>query len=292
VLAATEGVMAGTVKAQDLYYNASIFFAPGVTGLIEPNGISGNEIVGSDYLNPFETVSFEYNGSTSTTFSVPRSSATIAEGVSGNNIVGYYLSGSSVQAFLYSGASFTTLSVPGETWEEAYGVYGNNVVGAYTTAGGSTQGFLFNGTSYTTLSVPGAQDTYARGISGNNIVGYYTVGNATEGFIYNGTSFTSVGGQDTYLDAIDGNEIVGHTGSSSFVYEDGSFFLINIGIVRGLPEEGLVPAGISDGTIVGIDETGVGNAVPFLATPVPEPSALAILTVGTVAIELFRRRRG
>jgi hypothetical protein len=84
------------------------------------------------------------------TLSPPGATATVAYGISGNNIVGYYESGGSVYGFLYNGSSYTTLEVPGMDVTIATGVSGNNVIG-FCYSNGTQYGFLYNSSTYTTL---------------------------------------------------------------------------------------------------------------------------------------------
>ncbi len=110
----------------------------------------------------------------------PGAISTVANGVSGNRIVGTYRDDSGWHGYLWDGVAWTCLDFPGarDTW--AYGVGDNNIVGSYDDQLGYTHGFLFNGTSWTTLDYPGPPpdpldpsvhwETAARGISGNNIV--------------------------------------------------------------------------------------------------------------------------
>ena len=68
-----------------------------------------------------------------TTLSLPGAAFTVASGVSGNNLVGYYQASGDIYGFLYNGSTYTTLDPAGSTYTEAYGVSGNNVVGFYYT---------------------------------------------------------------------------------------------------------------------------------------------------------------
>ncbi len=98
--------------------------------------------------------------------------ATIAFGISGNNIVGSYTASSgNTYGFLYNGSTYTTLNDPlGVYGTYAYGIDGNNIVGTYTDGSYNNNGFLYNGSTYTTLNDPlGVYGTVAYGISGNNI---------------------------------------------------------------------------------------------------------------------------
>ena len=102
--------------------------------------------------------------------------ATIAFGISGNNIVGSYTAGSgNTYGFLYNGSTFTALNDPSAAYGTfAYGVSGNIIAGTYTDSSGNDDGFLYNGGTYTTLDDPNGINTIAFGISGTTIVGTYT----------------------------------------------------------------------------------------------------------------------
>jgi hypothetical protein len=67
----------------------------------------------------------------------------MAQGISGNNIVGSYNDGGYEQAFVYNviGQFYTILDVPGELDERAEGIDGNNIVGQYDTLN-NAYGFL------------------------------------------------------------------------------------------------------------------------------------------------------
>ena len=75
-----------------------------------------------------------------TTLDAPSATATAATGISGNNIVGYYIDATGFgHGFLYNGSSYTTLDDPLATGvTAAYGISGNNIVGVY---GDATTGF-------------------------------------------------------------------------------------------------------------------------------------------------------
>jgi hypothetical protein len=101
---------------------------------------------------------------------------TIARGISGNNIVGYYTDSSdNVHGFLYNGSTYTTLDDPlGALGTYARGISGNNILGYYYDSVPKSYGFLYNGSTYTPLNCPlSAHLTVACGIDGNNIVGVY-----------------------------------------------------------------------------------------------------------------------
>ena len=74
----------------------------------------------------------------------PETTSTIALGVSGNNVVGYYDDGSGwYRGFLYDGLNYTTVDYPGAIDTFPVAVSGNNVVGHYGDSIG-TRAFLYN----------------------------------------------------------------------------------------------------------------------------------------------------
>jgi hypothetical protein len=152
---------------------------------ITPNGISGNNIVGTYWYGSGGNGAggFLYNISTAsyTLLNVPSSIQTFASGIDGNNIVGsYYSSSDQYCGFLYniSTDTYTTLNDPlGFGGTEAMGISGNNIVGHYFDSHNRYYGFLYNISTdtYTTLTDPlGVYGTGATAISGNTIVGYYS----------------------------------------------------------------------------------------------------------------------
>ena len=90
------------------------------------------------------------------------------------------------------------------------------------------------------------------------------------------------------LVSTDGNNIVGaymgpSGGWQGFLYENGTYISID---VPGAVETWVT--GIEGDTIVGSDLLEGGFTQGFIATPVPEPSTLAFLAIGTTASTLRR----
>ena len=83
---------------------------------------------------------------------------TWAEGIDGNNIVGYYWDISEqYHGFIYNGSTYTRLNDPLEAYgTAASGISGNNVVGYYADSSDNDHGFIYNisTNSYTTLDDP------------------------------------------------------------------------------------------------------------------------------------------
>jgi hypothetical protein len=210
---------------------------------------------------------------------------TYAQGISGANVVGWYIdTNGSAHGFLYNDGAYTTLDDPkavgnytlsglfnsGGTY--ATGISGTNIVGYYTDTNGVTHGFLFNGSTYTTLDDPNAGGPYSEfyydvtggtwvcGIEGNNIVGYYTDNSGNvHGFIYNGSTYTTLddpnaiyaanGGDGTFTLGISGSNIVGYVDIIGVPYGSTQSILYNGSAYNSF--YGTSANGISGGTIVG-----------------------------------------
>ncbi len=170
---------------------------------------------------------------------------TSAQGIDGNNIVGYYSDSSGRNhGFLYNGSTYMTLddpfanTIPGQG-TEAYGISGNNIVGQYwDSSGRMSHGFLYNisTSAYTTFDHPlGVLGNCACGISGSNVVGYYNVATtgSPNGYVYDGSTFTTLDDPlprllGTVAYGISGNNIVGeYTDAGNidrgFIYNGSTF---------------------------------------------------------------------
>lgn len=263
-------------------------------------GISGNNIVGA-YQEGSRISGFLYNGNGYTTLNVPSSSETQAYGTDGNNVIGFFNSSGGGFGFLYNGSSYTTLNDPsGVNGTVPTGISGGNVVGTYWYDGGSgAGGFLYNiGTSsYTALNVPSSVQTFAFGIDGNRIVGTYYWGGGYSGFLYDGSSYTPLndplGVRGTYAFGISGNSIVGYYEDKSDIAH-GFLYNISTGSYTTLDDSlgvgGTTARGISGNTIVGFYYDSNGKIHGFEATPMPEPSTLALAGLGAVGMFALRRK--
>lgn len=85
-----------------------------------------------------------YTGAeTWTTFNAPGATATAAYGISGNNVVGWYIDSSGkTHGFLYNGTTWTTLDKSGATSTAAYSIDSNKIVGVYTDTAYKPFGFF------------------------------------------------------------------------------------------------------------------------------------------------------
>jgi len=211
------------------------------------------------------------------------SGGTMAQGVSGGNVVGTYFDGSGVaHGFLYDGDSYVSLDEPdavGGTY--AIGISGGEIVGYYVDAGAQTHGFLYDGSTYTSLDDPNAVfnnggtdiyfGTYATGVSDGNIVGYYfDINGQTHGFLDDGSSFTTlddpiafVASGGTYANGVDGSNIVGFyqvSANSGFLYDGNSYTTLDYPDAGGFTDA----YGISGGNIVGYYQDASGQTHGFL----------------------------
>ena len=136
----------------------------------QPWGIDGNNIVGDYTEGNFVGHGFLYNGTTWTTLDAPGAVGTVALGIQGNKIVGFYANSTSPHphAFIYNGTTWTTLDAPfpGAQDTSANGIDGNNIVGYYVDSGNNYHGFLYTNT---TASAP-EPTTYAL-LSGFGLTG-------------------------------------------------------------------------------------------------------------------------
>ncbi len=279
------------------------------------SGVDGSNIVGSYYDSVGNEHGYLFNGSTYTTLDVPGAATgtTEARGISGNNIVGFSIDASTgnYHGFLYNGSSYTTLDDPlgTRTGTLPYAISGNNVVGEYGTTvggGGQNNAFLYNGSSYTSLYVSPylyQSNDKAYGISGNNIVGAYFDNPGPfgaedllwHGFVFDGSTYTTLdhplagntvnSGEGTHALGISGNNIVGYyTDSSdtdhSFLYDGSSFTSLE---VPGAAIGTTYASGISGNYIVGEFTDADGMEHGFL-TQVPEPSSIALLSLGAIGV--------
>jgi hypothetical protein len=198
---------------------------------------------------------------------------TVAQGISGNDIVGYYTdsSGYNVHGFLYNGSTYVNVDDPNATENNpndpngtyVSAIYGNTIVGDYW-VGRNAHGFIENGGIYTTFDDPNtASETVPTGIFGNTIVGYFeTNTGGDQGFIDSNGSFTTVGNPFyTYLTGISGSTIVGNYGPYPpvpFTYSGGTFTTIS-DLNNPYPPGYINANGISGNDIVGGIVDGSGS---------------------------------
>ena len=277
---------------------------------VDPEGISGNNIVGlyRDTSNTYH--GFFYNGSTYTPLNDPNAATgarqgTFADAISGSIVAGFYDDSTQTpHGFLWNGSNYTALDDPAGTATEPEGISGNDIVGAYF-LNSRQHGFLYDGSTWTTLDDPLAVVTYPGAISGNDIVGYYTDSSGIHhGFIYDDDALTwttldaPLGANGTWISGISGSNIIGQYEDSSkifhpYLYNDvtSAWTALDISPPNGLAIS--IIYAIDGNNVVGLyDNTVLGTTNGFVATiPTPEPSAIVLLSVGAVALIGYRWQR-
>jgi hypothetical protein len=272
----------------------------------EALGINNNNEIVGDYssgssIGPINVYGFLYNGSSYVTLVPPGATETEAFGVNDlGDVVGDYEVIGAQSAFidggifLYNGSTYSTFHVPGVPiapgYTHAVGINDSGIiVGTYIDSNNITQGFIKNGSQYTTLSDPlGVGGTHITGISNSGqIVGYYVnSAGSNNGFIFADGKFTTIdfpGANGTELTGINSaGQAVGtmvvpwllQNGSSpNFIYENGSFTIINPLPAGSGSQPGsltrTVVSGINDaGTIVGSFSLG-GDSYEGFSGPLP-----------------------
>ena len=147
-----------------------------------PNAVSGNCVVGVYGATREKSFLYEVKDKSWTFLKKPKARATIAKGVSGGTIVGFYYDSSREHGFVYNvkDKTWADLDYPGARQTFPCAVDGSNIVGAFNDGRGkSLQGFIYDGSSWASVDVPGwgpesrayDPDAFLRAISGNVVVG-------------------------------------------------------------------------------------------------------------------------
>ena len=285
---------AGQGKAQQpLSYSFTLFDAPGAVHGTEATGINNSgEIVGYYYDDRVNERGFLYSGGTYTGLGVPGlEAATFPQGINNTRqIVGWDGGGN---GFLFSGGTYTRLNVPGGNETFLRAINDDGQIAGYYSLGSFYHAFQYSAGRFTMLDVPGQFDHGALGINNaGQIVGSYTDSrNLFHGFLLSGGVYTTLevpGARDTAALGINNRgEIVGWYDAPipdfhfrhGFLLKDGIYTLFDV------PGSGASEfLGINDfGQIVGVYGDANGDHA-FLATPIPELSALLLLAIGTFGV--------
>jgi probable HAF family extracellular repeat protein len=222
---------------------------------------------------------------------VPDSVVTVAYDINdADQIVGAFFGDRDANGFLYSAGSFTTVLFPdGNDYTQALGINNLGQIVGVSASGG----FLLEDGHYSTLTISDTpRDVSPRGINdAGQIVG--SLGGF--GFLYDGRSTTLLevpGSSHTEAESInDAGDVVG-----SFTQrnkEHGFLWTGDRYVTLDVPDSsGTHAYGINDrGQIVGAFVDAEGLRQGFVATPVPEPGTLTLLSVGLVAPLWYGCRR-
>jgi len=264
-----------------------------------PHKLSGDRIVGNyETSQPPSNHGFEYRISTNTwtTIDVPGSTATYANGISGNTIVGEYFDASNARhGFLFDGVSYQTFDYPSGN-SSIKGIDGSQIIGIYYDGFSVGHGYLYDGSAFKTLDAPSATPvrfTVPNDISGNRVVGYF--GDSTppsgHGFLFDGSAWTvlddpsALKGGTTAL-GVSGNYVVGNYGDA--IGQDHGFIL-NLATDSWTTVDypsaatGTVLCGIDGLNVIGAYGDATGNTHGFLALDlVPEPPSITLALTAVI----------
>ena len=234
-----------------------------------------------------------------------------ASGVNnGGQVVGYSDTSAGIEhAMLYSNGTMTDLgSLAGATTASfAAGINANGQVAGWA----GSDAFLYSSQTMTNLgTLPAPYNWSSEATAINNagqVIGYSQgSGNNTHSFLFSNGAMSDLGtlpapfNVGTFAEGInDLGQVVGRSWTLSLAehaFLDNNGTMIDLENLLG-PESGWTlseAAGINDqGCIVGYGENPAGQARAFLLTPVPEPSAIALLLAGTACLlgSVWRRRK-
>jgi probable HAF family extracellular repeat protein len=231
--------------------------------------------------------------------------ATEAYGINDSGeIVGFYHpAGGEYQGFSYSGGVFTTLDAFGTLDTVAFDVSNNGMIVGLAGDFTAQQGFAYSAGQYTAINGAPYPVNSTEAIAINDsgaIVGAYgpsSLDTEPNSFLYSGGVFTPVampGELDTGIgDINDAGLIVG--GASNDGFATGPGFVDDNGAFTAVSVPGSVETfvdAINDrGQIAGTYIDADGATQIFLATPVPEPAAWAMILAGFGGLGASMRRR-
>jgi hypothetical protein len=317
--AAVLALALSTSARAGVIYNFTSFDGPGNNGGgTTVNGINNNgAVVGfssDNALNPTLFTNFIRNpDGTFTLLAIGGDPLAMANGINNSlAVVGGASNGTAF--FLPNGGSPSTLPGvnPTTVSETAFGINDANiVVGQYTdSATGTTPGYLFNGSFTTLVPAINAVDTNAQGINDLGMVtGFYSIDGAHQhGFFYNSVTQQFTLPSDPNVANLFLTQFLGinDNGLAEGYYQtnDGSQhgFLYDIATqtYTFLDDPFAATSGVSITQITGVNDSGeiagfyvdaaTGRQRGFIASAVPEPSAISLVLVGLLML-LSRRIR-
>ncbi|HVT12005.1 MAG TPA: PEP-CTERM sorting domain-containing protein [Fimbriimonadaceae bacterium] len=259
------------------------------------NGINDDDLIvgySTFEVGNSDTHAFRYDGSLHDLGTLPGSNSSVAYGVNAGGLV---VGNSDSRAFLYDG----TMHDLGTFGDRASGAGAVNsdgkVVGWAENSSGRFHAFLYDGVRHD-IGSSFDGDTTASAISDSGLI----VGDALSGGVDLAATFENgevhtlgtLGGPSSSAADVNGSGLIvgtsftAHQGSHAFLYEGSTMLDLNDLLDTSLPEGWKLReanAINSNGWIVGdIADDVTGEVHAVLLTPVPEPTSLIALGLGTL----------
>jgi probable HAF family extracellular repeat protein len=290
----------GTTRDLGTLYDGARMYATGINAT--------GQIVGWAYTTSHEYHAFLDDNGTMTDLGILPGGYPDAQARAINDsgqIVGYSSARGSSHAFLYSNGSMVDLGTPpgcGSSCANAINASGQ-VVGYGDTPAGNNHAFLYSNGHMTYLGSLGGANSEATGINARGqVVGWAGTGSAGHAFLYDDGTMIDLGalngavnsraeGINSSGEVVGSSHIVGHT-DRAFLYSNGTMHALNDMIDPASGWDIIWANAINDnGWIAGCGLAPNGEQHAVLLTPVPEPSALALLGIGAIGLSAYVWRK-